>query len=104
MPCFSPPKIVPPPSPKLEPVKAPPSKAKKAVNESDVNLVIADLVGRKAARPRTIKTLLNTIRAKLGKQAIEDIDGIYQELRRRGFVKEAGTKVAYALPKTAQSS
>ncbi|MCY1302761.1 PIN domain protein [compost metagenome] len=101
MPCFSPPKIVPPPAPKLEPVKAPPPKAKKAVNESDVNLVIADLVGRKASRPRSIKTLLNTIRATLGKQTIEEIEGLYQVLRQRGYVEEAGAKVSYKLPKSA---
>ncbi|MDA8484586.1 PIN domain-containing protein [Pseudomonas resinovorans] len=104
MPCFSPPKIVPPPAPKLEPVKSSPPKTTKAVSESDVNLVIADLVGRKASRPRTIKTLLNTIRAKLGKQTIEEIEGIYQVLRHRGYINEAGTKVSYTLPKSAKAA
>ncbi|MDH4584895.1 hypothetical protein E8F20_23820 [Pseudomonas sp. BN415] len=101
MPCFSPPKIVPPPSPKLEPVKASPSKTTKAVNEADINLVIADLVGRKASRPRTIKTLLNTIRAKLGKQTVEEIEGVFQALKQRGYVESDGTKVSYKLPKSA---
>ncbi|MFC5695914.1 PIN domain-containing protein [Pseudomonas sp. GCM10022186] len=101
MPCFSPPKIVSPPAPKLEPVKTPPPKAKKAVNESDVNLVIADLVGRKASRPRTIKTLLNTIRAKLGKQTAEEIEDIYLVLKQRGYVEERGAQVSYKLPKSA---
>ncbi|MCY1388718.1 PIN domain protein [compost metagenome] len=51
MPCFSPPRIVAPAPPKLAPVKTAPPKATKAVKESDVNLVIADLVGRKGVEP-----------------------------------------------------
>ncbi|MGQ7818664.1 PIN domain-containing protein [Metapseudomonas furukawaii] len=100
MPCFSTPKIVPAPPPKLEPVKATPAKAE-VVDESDVRLVIADLIGRKDSRPGTTKTLRNTIRDRLGKQTVEEIEGIYKVLLQRGFVKAKGTKVTYDLTKSA---
>lgn len=101
MPCFCVPKAVPEPAPKLKTVSAPPKAKVNPVDEVDVRAVIADLIGRKGSRPGTVKTLLNTIRAKLGKQSVEDIQSIYNALRKRGLIVEKGTKVSYAWPKSA---
>lgn len=97
MPCFNAPAAVPAPA-KLESVRlvAP---GGKVIADSTISLVVADLVARKASRPRTIKTLLNTIHSKVGKTTdIAEVEGIYKALRQRGYVKEAGGKVSYALP------
>lgn len=61
--------------------------------------VVADLARRKAAKPRTEKTLLSTIHARLGKgRAAEDIQLVLQGLQVRGYVAVEGGKVSYALP------
>ncbi len=68
-------------------------------DEKSVNEVIADLVKRKAARPRTRKTLLNTIHAKLGKNLdMSRIEAVYEILVQQGYVKTDGLKVSYNLP------
>ncbi|MCO6059244.1 PIN domain-containing protein [Pseudomonas sp. MOB-449] len=102
LPCFKSPAIVSAAVPKPEPVKPAQVEAKKPLDDATIKLVVADLIARKAAKPRTIKTLLNTIHAKVGKTtAITEIEGIYKVLRQRGYVKESGTKVSYALPQGA---
>ncbi|WP_350446473.1 PIN domain-containing protein [Pseudomonas solani] len=98
MPCFNPPAAAIPAPTKLEPVRLVVAEGK-TIDDSTLKLVVADLVARKAARPRTIRTLLNTIHSKVGKATdISEVEGIYKALRQRGYVKEAGDKVSYALP------
>lgn len=98
MPCFNPPVAAIPAPAKLEPVRLVLAEGK-AIDDSTIKLVVADLVARKASRPRTIRTLLNTIHSKVGKTTdITEVEGIYKALRQRGYVKEAGDKVSYALP------
>ncbi|MGS0943765.1 PIN domain-containing protein (plasmid) [Pseudomonas luteola] len=100
MPCFKTPAPIAPPAIKSEPAKQTSSAQKKPVEDSTIKLVIADLVARKASKPRTIKTLINTIHAKVGKStAASEIESIYKALCQRGYVNESGEKVSYALPK-----
>lgn len=106
MPCFAatlatpnPPKPAPSQPKKPEPANASPSKPADKNQDTLIKLVVADLIARKASKPRTIKTLMNTIHSKVGKErALSEIEQIYKVLRQRGLVKEAGTKVSYALP------
>ncbi|BCG24188.1 hypothetical protein TUM18999_23790 [Pseudomonas tohonis] len=98
MPCFNPPAAPAPVQAKPQPVKAM-IVGGAPVDDSTLKLVVADLVARKASRPRTIRTLLNTIHSKVGKTTDPaEVEGIYMALRQRGYVKEAGDKVSYALP------
>ena len=54
---------------------------------------------QKAARPRTLKTLLNTLHATCGKGVSEgQIQIVYQKLIQRGYVRLEGTRVVYNLP------
>ena len=74
------------------------TKAKTAVDDL-IKVAVDDLIKRKAAKPRTPKTLLNTIHAKCGKELpLTDIEAIYEGLLKRGYVKVDGAKVSYALP------
>ena len=64
-----------------------------------IERAVADLIKRKAAKPRTTKTLLSTLHAQCGKQRpIAEVEGVYQALVARGYVKVNGTQVSYALP------
>lgn len=64
-----------------------------------IKLAVSDLIKRKAAKPRTPKTLLSTIHAKCGKDVpVAEIEAVFGELVKRGYVKVNGTKVSYALP------
>ena len=64
-----------------------------------IPLVIADLVKRKAARPRTLKSLSGTIQALFRKQLSEDdLRALLDELSRRGVVKVVEGKLSYELP------
>lgn len=86
MPCFG---------PKEEPNSSRP----KLTDEELLNAVIADLIKRKASKPRSSKTLLSTIHAKCGKElASSKIEAVYEALVKRGYVKVEGTRVAYSLP------
>lgn len=63
-----------------------------------VKLAVDDLIKRKAARPRTPKTLRSTIHARCGKErSAADIDAVYEALVKLGHVKVDGTKVTYSL-------
>lgn len=65
---------------------------------SIIDAVIADLVRRKAAKPRTTKTLLSTIRALFKKELSEDqASELLAELCARGKIKINETKVSYSL-------
>lgn len=64
-----------------------------------IKVAVNDLIRRKAAKPRTPKTLRSTIHAKIGKNLpAADIDSVYEALVTRGYVKVNGQKVTYALP------
>jgi hypothetical protein len=64
-----------------------------------LQLVTADLVRRKNAKPRTVKTLRSTINALFQKQLAEaDLDALVAGLTQSGVIKIADGKVQYALP------
>jgi hypothetical protein len=67
--------------------------------EAQMEAVIADLVRRKASKPRTQKTLLSTLHALFKKELSEQqLATLLAELCKRGIVKVEGAKVSYALP------
>ena len=67
--------------------------------EAQVEAVIADLVRRKASKPRTQKTLLSTLHALFKKELSEQqLNALFAALCKRGVVKVEGAKVSYALP------
>ena len=70
-----------------------------AAPEEQVKAVVANLIRRKASKPRTKKTLLSTLHALFKKELSEkQLDALYEVLCRRGIVKVDGTKVTYTLP------
>ncbi|MOA02814.1 hypothetical protein D3C78_1222850 [compost metagenome] len=78
--------------------KPQPLKANTVVDEL-IRVAVDDLIGRKASKPRTAKTLLNTIHAKCGKERpLKEIEAVYQGLLKRGYVRVDGAKISYALP------
>lgn len=67
--------------------------------EAQVEVVVADLIRRKAAKPRTKKSLISTIHALFKKELSEQqISQLLAALCTRGVVKVEGTKVSYDLP------
>ena len=67
--------------------------------EAQVEVVVADLIRRKAAKPRTKKTLISTLHALFKKELSEQqISQLLAALCTRGVVKVEGTKVSYDLP------
>lgn len=67
--------------------------------EDMITVALEDLIKRKAARPRTSKTLRRTIHARCGKERpAADIDAVYEALVERGYVTVDGAKVTYSLP------
>ena len=67
--------------------------------EELINVAVDDLIKRKAAKPRTPKTLWSTIHARCGKDIpANDIDAVYEALVKQGYVRVEGEKVTYALP------
>ncbi len=70
-----------------------------AVPEARVGAVVTDLIRRKAARPRTKKTLLSTLHALFKKELTEQqLSELFAALCARGLVKVDGAKVSYNLP------
>ena len=70
-----------------------------AAPDAQVEAVVADLIRRKASKPRTQKTLLSTLHALFKKEMSEEqLATLFAALRKRGIVKVEGTKVSYALP------
>lgn len=64
-----------------------------------VDAIIENLTRRKAARPRTRKTLASTIKALFQAQLTDDdLAEILNELKERGVIELTGEKVSYALP------
>lgn len=60
-----------------------------------VNAVIDNLVGRKEAKPRTLKTLRNTIKAFLANLGEDEVDEVIQQLTVRGAITVTDGKVDY---------
>jgi hypothetical protein len=70
-----------------------------ATPEAQIEVVVADLIRRKSARPRTQKTLLGTLHALFRKELSEaQLGQLFASLCKRGVVKVDGTKVTYDLP------
>jgi hypothetical protein len=64
-----------------------------------VDAVVDNLAKRKASKPRTLKTLRSTIKALFVNQvAEEELDGLIEQLAKRGAIKVADGKVNYKLP------
>jgi hypothetical protein len=69
--------------------------------EERLELAVADLVRRKAARPRTRKSLINTLHALFRKELSEQqLSALFDALCRKGVVQQNGTRVSYILPTT----
>lgn len=67
--------------------------------EALVKIAVNDLIRRKAAKPRTPKTLLSTIRAACGQEIpVADINAVFEGLVKCGYVEVNGAKVSYTLP------
>ena len=70
-----------------------------AGTEAQVDVVVADLIRRKASKPRTKKTLMSTLHALFKKELSErQLSQLFAALCTRGVVKVDGTKVSYDLP------
>lgn len=72
-----------------------------AAIEAQVEVIVANLIRRKAAKPQTKKTLISTLHAIFKKELSEQqISQLFAALCTRGVVKVEGTKVSYDLPAT----
>lgn len=70
-----------------------------AAPNAQFEVVVADLIRRKASKPRTQKTLLSTLHALFKKELSEQqLTQLFASLCSRGIVKVEGNKVSYALP------
>lgn len=70
-----------------------------ANSDAQIGLVVADLIRRNAAKPRTQKTLLSTLHALFKKElSDQQLAELFALLCSRGIVKVEGTKVSYELP------
>lgn len=70
-----------------------------ATPEAQVEVVVANLIRRKAAKPRTKKSLISTLHALFKKELSEhQISQLFEALCNRGVVKVEGNKVSYDLP------
>lgn len=67
--------------------------------DAQIELVVADLIRRKTAKPRTRKTLLSTLHALFKKELSEQqLAELFASLCSHGIVKIEGAKVSYELP------
>lgn len=73
--------------------------ARPGITEAQVEVVVANLIRRKASKPRTKKSLIGTIQA-LFKKALSEQQSaeLLAALCARGVVKVEGDKVSYDLP------
>jgi hypothetical protein len=70
-----------------------------AGTEAQVEVVVADLIRRKASKPRTKKSLMSTLHALFKKKLSEQqLSQLFAALCTRGVVKVDRTKVSYDLP------
>ena len=64
-----------------------------AAPDAQIEVVVADLIRRNAAKPRTQKTLLSTLHALFKKELSEEqLTQLFESLCSRGIVKVEGTK------------
>jgi hypothetical protein len=63
-----------------------------------VQLVVDDLIKRKAAKPRKLATLRNTVLARIGQANAASLDAVVAALVTDGYVTTEGDKVTYHLP------
>ena len=101
--------VVKPDKPKATPVAKPAAKSTKSVNttlpllpllESQIKLVVENLAGRPSGKPASLKTLLSTIHACIGKtRPLEDAQLVQDALIKKKYVVVNGLKVSYHLPK-----
>jgi len=70
-----------------------------APDDAQIDVVVTDLIRRKASKPRTQKALQNTLNS-LFKNGLSEpqLTALFSALCKRGFVKVEGVKVGYALP------
>jgi hypothetical protein len=67
--------------------------------ETQIKVVVADLIRRKASQPRTKKSLISTLHALFKKELSEQqLSELFAALCARGVVKVDGTTVSYDLP------
>lgn len=73
--------------------------------DAQVEAVIENLSKRKAAKPRTQKSLLTTINARFKNELTEQqLLSLFTTLCKRGLVQVDGTKVSYSLPRPCASA
>lgn len=84
------------------PVPPKPHTAKKALLHADqVQLAVDNLVAQKTKRPATLKTLLNAIHSRIGKdRPLAEAQAVRDVLVQRKYVLVNGLKVTYKLPKS----
>ncbi|MGB7196402.1 MAG: PIN domain-containing protein [Collimonas pratensis] len=64
-----------------------------------IDAVIDNLAKNKTSRPRTLKTLRSTVKSFFVNQLADDeLDGILEQLSKRGAINIIDNKVAYTLP------
>jgi hypothetical protein len=86
------------PKPKAAAPAKPPATQTTELREL-VKLAVIDLTKRKAARPGTIKKLVNTIRNICGKDCPQStVDNIISALTKQGHIKVEGSTIKYNLP------
>ncbi|HTQ02045.1 MAG TPA: PIN domain-containing protein [Casimicrobiaceae bacterium] len=69
-----------------------------AAPEAQIEVVVADLIRRRSARPRTQKALLGTLHALFRKELSEEqLAQLFASLCKRGVVNVDGAKVTYDL-------
>lgn len=99
MPCF---RVASPVTPVIAPAQVPPNERHAAdIGRFDefCAMAIAQLVSMKQKRPGRLSTLHNAIQSKLGKDVSgSTVDMVCSELVKRGLVKVAGQRLAYAIP------
>jgi hypothetical protein len=70
-----------------------------AARDAQIELVAADLVRRKASKPRTQRKLLSTLHVLFKKELTDQqLSELFASLCSRGIGKVDGTKVSYSLP------
>ncbi len=75
-------------------------KASSAKTTTDkITVTVENLIKKGESKPRTVKTLLNTISTLFLKQlSDEELSTIFMELQSNGYITVVDTKVSYSLP------
>lgn len=80
----------------------PPADKKAVLHADQIQLALNDLITRQSNKPATLKTLLNTIHARIGKdRSLAEAQAVRDALVLRKYVLVNGLKVSYKLPKMA---